>query len=525
MRYLNVSQLRITDDTAYALATCCRNLEVLDMSGCSFVTDVTIRLMGTYCTKIRQLNISSCNLITDEGLACISSLQSLQQLSFANCQRLSGLKLLHLGHLPLTELDISSNQFPPKCFAKLSKYFLKLTKLNLANCVQVTDTLLEIILTKCTRLKHINLGGIPLLTNKTLQLLNSRSCMIEAINLNGDNQFDLAIITSLVEKGLQVIGGQVSLTILRNRTHLDPITLQVEKYTLMNTFRERVLAQLREEKAASEDNWQLEDLLFQKVIYRKNGTKRPSVFVSEKESASVLAAVLGHKKCHLYLQTTKHPEDYTAAQQNIVLSLRRWSCEEKRPVDIGDISVNPNITLREFKQLIHQRYIPNVTIEKMMVVEEETPLHVNILLNNSISLRDYGLVTGDTLHVEETSKHHHTPEGAVGISLTANYLYRHQTTFLIQETTESFSRRRQLALANSEKEKYSRQAVNIEVTLSGWAKLEDLQRSITEMTGIPSTAQRLSTRVHPQVKIEGSQELIVQVVSGNTWIMMEVINT
>jgi hypothetical protein len=522
LRYFNASRLRITDDTAYALATCCPNLEVLDLSYCPQITDVTLRLLGTYCPQLRQLNISGCGQISDEGLARLSSLPNMQQLAFSNCQGLDGLKLHHLRRLPLTELDISANQFPVKSFIKIPKYFPKLTKLNLANCVQVTDTLLELIITKCPALKHLNLESIPLLTNKTLHLLCFHHCLIESVNLQGNNQLDLNIIAALVKKGLHLIGGPVELIILRNRSHLEPIVLRaIDKFTPMTVIRERVLAQLREEKISVEDNWQLDDLLFQKVIYRKNGTKRPSAFVSEKEHSSVLAAVLGDKKNHLYLQTTKLPEEYTAAQQNIVLTIRRWSSEEKRPIDIGDLSVNPNITLREFKQMIHERYMPSVVVEKMLLVEEETPLHVNILLNNTITLKNYGLVSGDALHVEEITEQHYTPEGSVGNSSTAKFLSKQKTQFLIQETEESFTRRKCRALASNTK-MIPREAINLEVRLSGWAKFEDLQRFISNVTGVPPKAQRLSTRVHSQVNLEGPQKSIVEVVSGNTWIMMEV---
>ncbi len=403
----------------------------------------------------------------------------------------------------------------------LSKSLLKITKLNVAYCDQVTDSLIEIILTKCTMLKHIDLEGMPLLTNKTLRLLSSFAGPIESVNLHRNNQFDLGIISSLVENGLQVTGGKVRLTILRNRSHLQPVTLLVDKYTLMSTVRELVLTKLHAEGSFEEEYWNLEDLLFQKVVYRKNGTKRPSSFVSQNEFSMVLAAILNDNRNYLYLQTTKSPKELSTSQQNIILTMRRWSSEEKRPVDIGDLSVNPTITLREFKQMIHGRHVPNISVENMLLVEEETPLHVNILLTNSIPLRNYGLVSGDILHIEDISKHPLTPEATVGTSLTAKYLSTQKTTFFIQETKESFSRRQQRALAYNEKQ-YSRQTVNIEVLLSGWAKLEDLQRNITDMTGIPSTAQRLSTRVHPQVKIEGTQELIVKVACGNTWIMMDI---
>lgn len=56
----------------------------------------------------------------------------------------------------------------------------------------------------------------------------------------------------------------------------------------------------------------------------------------------------------------------------------------------------------------------------------------------------------------------------------------------------------------------------------GTVRLSKLQEEIAALTGVEGQYQRLSTRVEPHIWIRGSSKRIVEALSGNLWLLLDV---
>ncbi|PKU33375.1 f-box lrr-repeat protein 20 [Limosa lapponica baueri] len=61
----------------------CRNIEVLNLNGCTKITDATCTSLSKFCSKLRHLDLASCTSITN------LSLKALRILEVARCSQLT----------------------------------------------------------------------------------------------------------------------------------------------------------------------------------------------------------------------------------------------------------------------------------------------------------------------------------------------------------------------------------------------------------------------------------------------------
>ncbi len=124
LRHLNLSLCKEVSDNALGrIALRCRNLEVLELGGCTKVTNAGL-LSVSHLPRIRKLNLRSCRQISDAGLGHVAGAtdpafanRRLEELVLQDCQKLTDEALRHIAAgLP------------------------RLRTLNLSFCISVTDT-------------------------------------------------------------------------------------------------------------------------------------------------------------------------------------------------------------------------------------------------------------------------------------------------------------------------------------------------------------------------------------------------
>lgn len=135
-------------------------------------------------------------------------------------------------------------------------------------------------------------------------------------------------------------------------------------------------------------NFSVHRYAIRRVTYRKNGTLRPSTALQASESQDLISKLLGEKKKHLFLDQSKaDPRDING---HIFITIKQWSVEKKMPEYVCGLTVPSTMLLRELKSFLAANYLPKIPADQMIVVEEETELRVNILLNDSLPLSMYG---------------------------------------------------------------------------------------------------------------------------------------
>eukprot|EP00029_Vermamoeba_vermiformis_P002627 TRINITY_DN13003_c0_g1_i1.p1 TRINITY_DN13003_c0_g1~~TRINITY_DN13003_c0_g1_i1.p1 ORF type:complete len:197 (-),score=29.37 TRINITY_DN13003_c0_g1_i1:57-647(-) len=64
--------------------------------------------------------------------------------------------------------------------------------------------------------------------------------------------------------------------------------------------------------------------------------------------------------------------------------------------------------------------------------------------------------------------------------------------------------------------------MKFDISVKGTVRLTKLQEEVTALTGVEPQYQRLSTRVEPNIWIRGSSKRIVEALSGNLWLLLDV---
>jgi F-box/leucine-rich repeat protein 13 len=127
---------------------------------------VSLKALGKVCRNLEAVNVSGCSKITDHGLKALSHLRSLVVINVADCVRISDPGIRHI---------IESPSGP------------SLRELNLTNCYKISDVTLLRLSQRCHKLvyacfsycEHIFDAGIELMGHmKSLVHLDIRGCNI-----------------------------------------------------------------------------------------------------------------------------------------------------------------------------------------------------------------------------------------------------------------------------------------------------------------------------------------------------------
>lgn len=147
-------------------------ITVLDLGGSTNVNDEALQMIFSHFKFLRNLNIDSCCNITDYGITgvshddrpnthiSISNLRGLKNFHSRNCYKITDESLFESFRLiELKELDMARCHFGMKGVAALTKNCPSIEILDLTECENLDDDVVENITINLHRLKTLKLNG------------------------------------------------------------------------------------------------------------------------------------------------------------------------------------------------------------------------------------------------------------------------------------------------------------------------------------------------------------------------------
>ncbi|KAG5841797.1 hypothetical protein ANANG_G00170750 [Anguilla anguilla] len=198
----------VSNEAVFDVVSRCPNLEHLDVSGCSKVTcisltrEVSLKLLPMHGQQIsiRYLDMTDCFALEDEGLHTIAAhCTQLTHLYLRRCVRLTdeGLRYLVIYCPSVRELSVSDCRFVSDFgLREIAKLEGRLRYLSVAHCGRITDGL-EHLAKNCPKLKSLDIGKCPLVSDAGLELL--------ALNCFNLKRLSLKSCESVTGRGLQVV--------------------------------------------------------------------------------------------------------------------------------------------------------------------------------------------------------------------------------------------------------------------------------------------------------------------------------
>jgi len=424
----------------------------------------------------------------------------------------------------LEELSLAASSLSALALPTVTSLCPRLNTLNLSFCQQVTDSVLADIVKHTPLLEKLTLRATPNVSDASLSFLQN----LVSLYLLENPQLSLPAIRKLVTSEtstVAVYGADTDVTLLRNSLSRSTFTITINEFEPVRDLLSRIDSHLLSEESSSSYNTSQENLSssykLRRVTYRKNGTKRPGLVHAEPEYEYLVRELI-EKKHHIYLD--QNPNSVLrlpgAPQTNdLFLTLRLWDSVSGKPKDLRDLSLPSTMTLLDLKTQLAREGVLPCAPEKMFLVEEETDLRTNILATDAMTISMCGIISGDILHLEEISPDKLDANGQIIRSSTGEYLSNRPTSISIQETDDSFHRRRgRLSFLPDTNFKF-------ELKIKSSWSFSKLKNAIAHKIGIAAEYLRISTRVEPQIHLQGSNQSAIDVIGGNLWLLLEIDST
>jgi len=512
---------RLTDHSISVLAQCCRSLEYLSLAMCTRLTITSIEKITNFCQDIHTLNLAGCVEMTGKVIDHIVKLPKLRKLNLSKLKLTDeATKKISISSLSkrLEELiirgctNISAAGLQSLAFS-CSK---SLRVLDISECDQLDDGNVINIVLACPTLRTLAISDLPRITGHLINWLSAYdNPALKTIAILGNQQLSLPLIRDMVlKKKRNIFGGSIRITVLRNKSFLKPITLVVDQFLTLENFSEKVASIVSAEEESGKCS--PSELKFRRVGYRKNGTKRATNLYEDAQYTLLLRELLGHKRFFYLEQNRKEGSLYRDIAGGMFLKVKRWNPETKQPEDIDDIMVMKQMLLGDLKVFLWTEYMPYLPPEKMLIIEEETAMKFNLLLENEIDLCSYDLISGDIIHVEELSDFNFNDKGEIVHSFTQNYFLERDIIIHITETKDSYGRRKQWYDPN-EPPNY----LKVDIPVRSNATFAQLKQMLSSICQIDSRHMQLYTRVTPTNVLSGDHKRLDDILEGNTWLLVE----
>lgn len=567
----------ITDASLRLIAQFLPSIRLLDLSKCPQITEKGLLYLLERCKELRYLGLRDNMAVTDSVAALAFRLPFLQRLDLDGSYHLTdGLaKSLTMHKRPslfglmkkntpskvsgvIEELSLSGCPLSPVALPTILAYCPRLVSLNLAYCPQISDRVMGDIIEICSSLTSLTLRATPAISDASLASFHG----LDSLLLLENSQISLPAIRKLVTcttAKVKVFGADLEITLLRNSLSRSPFSISVNEFDTAVTVLDRVNAKLREEGTPEsglidltafappsntrdltnddENARLLDDDQFTKspraqpgyklrrVTYRKNGTKRPGIAHGDLEFGNLVRELV-EKKHHIYLD--QNPASVLRGAQNgaamgndLFLTLRLWDSKTNRPTDLRDVSLPSTMTIAELKTSLQESGELPCAAEKMFLVEEETDLRTNILASDAMSISMCGIISGDILHLEEITEDKLDATQQIVHSWTGAFLSNRPVTISVQETEDSFHRRRGRLTFLSE------MTFKFELKLKSSWSFTKLKNRIARKVGVSPEYLRISTRVEPQQYLQantvnGPSQSAVDIIGGNLWLLLDI---
>lgn len=195
----------------------CRNVRTANLAKCSWLSDGLLAEFLRANTKIRRVNLSDCVNVTPVGLQpIIIECKQLQELKLARCSWLTigAIEALTLHHSApgahgIVELDISHCVgLNERCISIFLLNMRQLRTLAVAYIPAVTDNLLYSIAKNAKAMRHLNIIGCQLTTDRGVGALSLYCTGLESLMVRD--------CPGITERSLSLLRGRVFIDRPRN---------------------------------------------------------------------------------------------------------------------------------------------------------------------------------------------------------------------------------------------------------------------------------------------------------------------
>ncbi|KAL3338772.1 hypothetical protein AABB24_027745 [Solanum stoloniferum] len=185
LRTLHLAGCRfVSDSLMKALSKNCHYVEELGLQGCTNITNSGLSVLVEGCRRIKYLDINKCSNIGDIGISSVSEACSLtlRTLKLLDCYKVGDDSILSLANYckNLETLVIGGcrniSDEPMKSLAASCSNSLR--KLRMDWCLNITDSSLDCIISKCRELEVLDIGCCEELTDAAFQQLGSENFML-----------------------------------------------------------------------------------------------------------------------------------------------------------------------------------------------------------------------------------------------------------------------------------------------------------------------------------------------------------
>ena len=165
-RKVYINNEYLTDNDLYLLCRMCRDIQYLDLKGCTELGDRSLRVIGRTLRKLRTLVANECCDFGNVGVeALVKGCPRLEELDISDCERLKSKSLSHLCTLE------------------------KLTALDLSTCSSLSSDALTTFFTSTQGLKRVCLAYVPKLDDSALNaLVRNSGTTLNALDLEGNHR-------------------------------------------------------------------------------------------------------------------------------------------------------------------------------------------------------------------------------------------------------------------------------------------------------------------------------------------------
>lgn len=195
LKVLNLRSLRLITDQAIEHLTGISHisvegmphLEYLCLQDCQKLTDVSLKHVGDKMNNLKVLNLSFCTNITNAGLRFLAKMPALLELNLRVCGNISDVGIGHLsvGNSRLTLLDVSfCERITNQSLIHISQGMFHLKSLSLGLC-PIDDDGLQSLAEAVGNLRSLDIGQCSRVTDRGLMIIGEYLKNLESIDLYG----------------------------------------------------------------------------------------------------------------------------------------------------------------------------------------------------------------------------------------------------------------------------------------------------------------------------------------------------
>lgn len=183
------------------------DLAIISLKGACRLTDIALKELVASTPALRSINLSECSLLTYSSIFHLAAYlgPTLRELYIDNCHRIDAriiapaiFEFKHLEVLSVAGIQTVCDEFVVEIIDKCGR---NIKDLDLADCVKLTNTSIEVIGNTCSGLRSLNISNLHNLTDLAVQYLANGCLSIQTLKLRQTSFSDEAVAAFLETSG------------------------------------------------------------------------------------------------------------------------------------------------------------------------------------------------------------------------------------------------------------------------------------------------------------------------------------